>query len=184
MKVNSLDVLIIFFDIAHAKTIAIISTPEDRAFLVAQREEGCCDAMLSMDNVLAEKEKKQVHLAKQIEHRQKAAKAAECLEEISALDTDSSADDCTTAADKNQDQDSVPGTSCMIPSHPKHGRKELLAPTLPATLDRNKISDQAALMIVDETAKSLGHDITSLTLTRSSTAANNSSTEKINRNFL
>ena len=43
--------------------------------------------------------------------------------------------------------------------------EELLTPSLAASLDRNKISDRAALMINVET---LDHNITSLTLTRSS----------------
>jgi len=50
----------------------------------------------------------------------------------------------------------------------KRGRKTVVTPELAAALDRTKVSDRKALFVVAETAKSLGHDVASLALNRSS----------------
>ena len=50
----------------------------------------------------------------------------------------------------------------------KRGRKVALTPTLAAALDRSKLSDRKAMYVLAETAKSMGVDINSLALNRSS----------------
>ena len=44
----------------------------------------------------------------------------------------------------------------------------MITEKLATTLDRHGISDRAAMMVVGETAKSLGHDLTYIALNRSS----------------
>ncbi|KAK4318004.1 hypothetical protein Pmani_010957 [Petrolisthes manimaculis] len=50
----------------------------------------------------------------------------------------------------------------------KRGRQQVLSPDLVATLDRNKVSDRAAVMVIGETLRSLGQEIQPLALNRSS----------------
>jgi hypothetical protein len=47
------------------------------------------------------------------------------------------------------------------------GRKVTLTPTLAAALDRSKLSDRKAMYVLAETAKSMGVEINSLALNRS-----------------
>lgn len=71
----------------------------------------------------------------------------------------------------------------MSPSRPKRGRQKVLTPSLSTTLDSNKISNRTALTIVGETTKTLGHDVSSLALNRSSIRHNDNSIDKIKQNF-
>ena len=57
-----------------------------------------------------------------------------------------------------------PKSSNMTPSTSKRGSQHVLTPGLVATLDRNKVSDKAAVMVIGETARSLGHGIQPLIL--------------------
>ena len=149
--------------------MAMISILEDTEFLMAQREEGRRGSMSSVDNILSEKEKRKLaRLANEEKRRQKTAEAAKSLVEITARDIDScsdDSDDCTSAVEESNDPDSLPSTILMTTSRlkrRKRGRQEVLTPSLSPTLDHNKISDRTALMIVGKTAKTLGHDVTSM----------------------
>ena len=59
----------------------------------------------------------------------------------------------------------------------------MITPDLAVALDRNRVSDRAALMIVGETAKCLGQDIESLVLNtgRGKKTSHISLFEKINK---
>ena len=52
------------FDIAHADALSMIKIPEDRAFLLAQREKGRRDVMGPVDQVLAATEMRVQEAAK------------------------------------------------------------------------------------------------------------------------
>ena len=56
----------------------------------------------------------------------------------------------------------------MAPSTSKRGRQKVLTTNLVATLDQNKVSDRASVMIVGETVCSLTQEIQPLVLNQSS----------------
>src|ERR1043165_8053263 len=60
--------------------------------------------------------------------------------------------------------------NCATPPGPKRKRvlKKVLSPDLSAALDRTKVSDRKATFVIAEAAKSLGHNISEFTLSRSS----------------
>ena len=66
-----------------------------------------------------------------------------------------------------EDQDPVSSTSKETPPSRKRGRKSVVSPQLTAMLDRNGLSDRAAMMVVFEASRSLGYDAKSLSLNRS-----------------
>lgn len=157
------------FDIAHGEAMSMIKIDEDKEFLIAQREKGRRGGMSSVDTVLAKKETKQHQkLIKEQERRYKSASEQDSLQEQVSIDcsSSSSSDDDT---DKDVSYHLASGvTSSELPPAAKRGRQTIMTPDLAAFLDRNKVSDRAAVMIVGETAKSLGQDISTLTLNRSS----------------
>ena len=70
--------------------------------------------------------------------------------------------------DLTSDDGDTAGSSGVSLLPPKRRRKQILTPTLSSSLDRANASDRAAMFIVSETAKSLGHNIQDFTLSASS----------------
>jgi len=155
------------FDIAHASALEMIKIGEDKAFLLAQRERGRRGVMTSVDNVLAKKESKlQEKLLKDQHRRQKAAQAAERVATKVLFDSSSSSGGEECDAEYSLSSCSVEESSPATPSRPKRGRTQIVTPDVVASLDRNKVSDRQALMIIGQTAMTLGHDVNSLALNR------------------
>lgn len=63
---------------------------------------------------------------------------------------------CTDVADTQPSLQSPPPT--------KRGRKTVISSDLVSTLDRSKVSSRSAVLVIGAAAKTLGHDVTSLTL--------------------
>lgn len=173
------------FDIAHADALTMIQIEEDRQFLLAQREKGRRGAMAAVDKSTTMKEQKQQEKLKLERKRRFTAekKAEELNTSVNLASSSSSAEESAEdepvpcaikSIDKpipdhrKSDDEPIPGPSESLEPSPKRGRKAVLTPALSATLDRTKVSDRAAMMIVTETARSLGHDIEALTLNRQS----------------
>lgn len=157
------------FDIAHGNALVLLTIEEDKLFLLAQREKGRRGAMCSVDTVLTKREcNKQKLLVKQNERRQKATTEAQHFEEKIVLES-------STSGDEESEDDLALDKSILIPSQlqettpkcNKQNKQIVISPGLTATLDRNKVSDRQAMMVVAETARTLGHDVGPLVLSRS-----------------
>jgi len=149
------------FDIAHGNALDHIDNEEDKAFLLSQRKRGRPGYMGSVDQKfhiqqmkLREKEEKLRRRRSQSEVEKQALMAQSVL--VSSSDEDSS-------------EDSVPTHSCTPQPAPalKRGRQTILSPQLAAMLDRNALSDRAAMMIIFEASRALGQDPEQLILNRS-----------------
>ena len=152
------------FDIAHADALEMISNEEDRQFLIFQREPGRRGVMGSVDIGLAKKESRKRKRKEQVEkQRRTAADSQHLLQSLAVLE-----DSTSSSGTEEEDLIVDPSTSTMTISTSKRGLTEVLTANLVASLDRNKVSDRAAVMLIGETARSLGQEIEPLVLNRSS----------------
>ncbi|KAK4290351.1 hypothetical protein Pmani_036739 [Petrolisthes manimaculis] len=153
------------FDIAHAKGLEMISIKENKQFLIAQRKSGRCGAMVSVDVSLKKKEDRKRKREEQIvKRREKVAKDANLQQSQVIVENSSS----QSSSEEEENPVAGPSDSCLTPRPMKRGRQQVLSPDLVATLDRNKVSDRAAVMVIGETLRSLGQEIQPLALNRSS----------------
>ncbi len=153
------------FDIAHANALEMISNEEDRQFLIAQREPGRRGVMGSIDISFTRKENRKRDRKQQVEKRQRTSvESRRLLQSLAVLESSTSSDD----TEEEEDLFVGPISSYMMQSTSKRGRQEVLTTNLVATLDQNKVSDRAAVMIIGETVHSLGQEIQPLVLNQSS----------------
>lgn len=157
----SLDAL---FDIAHPKALELIQVQEDRDFLLAQRETGRRGMMQGVDMNLARKEKRMQERQEAVSNRRdreverKAAiNSATCIVDSSDSDPES------TPSDEPAGESDHGATSDV-----KRARTSVVSPSLAAALDRAKVSDRSATYVLAEAARSLGHEIDSFNINRSS----------------
>ena len=155
------------FDIAHANALEKISIEEDKQFLMAQREPGRRGVVgpVVISFKKKETEKERGKRKEMVEKRQQnSAKNLKFLQSKALLESS------TSASSTKEEEDIFVGSksSNMTPSTSKRGSQHVLTPDLVATLDRNKVSDRAAVMVIGETARSLGQGIQPLILNRSS----------------
>lgn len=144
----------------------MLKIEEDRAFLLSQRQKGRIGAMSSVDTVLSRKEKKRYEKSsKEQERRETAISKAESRDKEVVMLEDSS----STSDDDDESKDTGNTLKSSPVSPPvKRGRRTVITPELAAALDRHKVSSRSAVMVVGEAAKSLGQDVTPLTLNKSS----------------
>ena len=153
------------FDVAHANAPNMMTIEEDKQFLMAQREKGRQRCMGGVDANLVKKQKKnQVDLVKHKERKEKADEEAEASNMLIILEDSSS----STTEDLTLDDENMAGFSGVSLLPPMRRRKQILTPALSLRLDRANVSDRAAMFIVGETAKSLGHNIQDFTLSAAS----------------
>jgi hypothetical protein len=157
------------FDIAHSDALGMLKIDEDKAFLLSQRQKGRIGAMSSVDTVLSRKEEKRYEkVSKEQERLERSISKAENLDKEVAMLEDSS-----STSDDDDDSYSCKGAGNTLESSPvsppaKRGRRAVITPELAAALDRHKVSSRSTVMVVGEAAKSLGQDVSSLTLNKSS----------------
>ena len=151
----------LFDIIAHADALEMISNEEDRQFLIFQREPGRRGVMGSVDIGLAKKESRKRKRKEQVEKQRRTAADSQHLRQSLAV-----LEDSTSSSGTEEDLIVDPSTSTMTPSTSKRGRTEVLTANLVASLDRNKVSDRAAVMLIGKTARSLGQKIEPLVLNR------------------
>lgn len=156
--VHNLDDL---FDIAHVNALEMINIQEDRDFLLAQREKGRRGTMAGFDATLASKEARAAALKDTVEKRKRKVKEDMVAASTSAILASSGSSSAT------DDPDAPSENLVARTSQPKRGRKTVISPDLAASLDRSRISDRAAMSVVGETARSLGHEVDNLALNRS-----------------
>lgn len=164
------------FDIAHQDALILVKNPEDREFLLAQREKGRRGCMGSADMTLNSRETRRTQRQSEEHQRlQQAQQEMAMMDETVALTAseDSTEEDIADDDSVNYDlrpaadpQEEIQEPSTSKPT--KRARKNIVSPELAATLDRTKLSDRKATFVLAATARSLGNDIQDLTINRSS----------------
>ncbi len=151
------------FDIAHAEALTMITLPEDRAFLLAQREKGRRGSMGPVDMVLAQKEER--HRKRQLQKEAQRVKEADRVQK-SATDVQNSSSESEAETTSDTGDDSSPP---QTPSEPKRRRPTaVVSKGLAAALDRTKVSDRNATYIIAAAAESLGLNPASLAINKES----------------
>lgn len=153
------------FDVAHVNALNMIRIAEDKDFLLAQREKGRRGCLGKLDRSLLQKKKRHRNaVEKQHKQRRLAEEEADTSATMAILE-----DSCSSATEEFVSEgEEQAGPSVVSILSQKSRRKKILSPTLSASLDRANVSSRAAMYIVSETAKSLGHNINDLTLSTSS----------------
>jgi len=166
-----LDSLEDLFDVAHADALQLIKIPEDRDFLLAQREKGRHGVMGSADQALADRERRAKKFAEQEEKRRLEAKAyadqmanKASTEDYVSCSTSSTEDD----TDNENPQVEVRGSGSPKPKRLRRARKNIITPGLAAALDRTGISSRQATFVLAEAAKCFGHDMADVNVNRMS----------------
>lgn len=138
--------------------MTMMTIPEDRDFLSAQRESGRRGKMLRRDEFWERKRAKEQVLKRR---RSRAHEESAKIEYIVQRASSSSSD---------EDGSPIQGASAAVVLKPerRNANRSLPKRGLSAELDRNKSSDRAAMMIVNETVKTFGQDTQQLALNRSS----------------
>ncbi|MEL6606429.1 MAG: hypothetical protein AAFP20_24820, partial [Cyanobacteria bacterium J06614_10] len=149
------------FDIAHAEAMTRITIEEDRQFLIAQREKGRRGTMAGLDLVLAAKEERaRQRVQSQKRRRVQANEEPGPSSSVAVLASSSS----SSSDDQPDETEAVLAT----PPPPKRAKMNIVTPSLAAALDRTKLSDRKAALVLAEAAKSLGHNVEELNINRSS----------------
>ena len=162
------------FDIAHRDALSLIKIPEDRDFLLAQREKGRRGCMGAVDGALTAKETRRMQRQnEEYDRLQQAQQEDTLIDETVALtasedstEDDDIGDECDWSSMKHAVNDPLEEPSTSKPT--KRARKNIVSPELAATMDRTKISDRKATFMLAATARSLGNDIQDFTINRSS----------------
>jgi hypothetical protein len=160
------------FDIAHANALNMITIQEDRDFLLAQREKGRRGTMAGVDIKLDQKEKRKAKKMAQQEaraHREQKAQEASTSKVATDLQTSNSSSNSESSQSTDEVEWNKYGqASGGTPPCKKQKRMDVVTPSLSSALDRSKMTDRKAMMVVTATAQSLGHDVNELALSRSS----------------
>lgn len=158
------------FDIAHADALTIIRNPQDSEFLIAQRKKGRQGCMAGVDETLHKLEKRR--LKRQIEE-DKRRQQSQCTQEmatssviLASSGSDSEAEDTRSGLSGCSGQETEQCSEQVNHKFIKRGRKVVISSAMTAALDRAKVSDRKAMIIVTETAKCLGHDVGDFALNR------------------
>jgi hypothetical protein len=153
------------FDVAHQDALGMIKIPEDKAFLLAQREKGRRGIMAGVDVSLMNKEKVRAKMReKQMAWKAKQHAEMHKLGEIVDLESSTSAsnpEDSTVS----EAEEAIGG---IIPSVSKRGRANILTPSVLSSLDSTKLSDRRAMQIIASIIQAAGQNIDDYSLNRSS----------------
>ena len=134
------------FDIAHQDALTLITIPEDREFLIAQREKRRRGCMSGTDNKLHQKEQRRMDKDSNILKRQLVEETRSSQQESVILE-DSSDEDSNTA-------DTIPEASAKkIKTGKQSKARNIVTPELASVLDRNKISIRSATYVLAATVK-------------------------------
>lgn len=147
------------FDVAHADAMSMITIAEDRFFLEDQRGPRI-GYMGSEDTALARKEDRKVKRLKR-EHYLRSKEEERKREQSEHLTVEadeelSSEEELTTVLDDEVESNFEP---CCSSTSTKRRPVPIVTTELSAALDRANVSNRSATFILAETARSLGHDI-------------------------
>lgn len=145
-------------DIAHSNALTLMTIPEDKEFLLAQREKGRRGTMAGLDNKIKKSvRRRERSLSRRRQHTPKK-------EEMVELESSSSASSSPTNATNTSNSSSDTGIASPSKRLRTRGTKSVLSPALVAALDRTGASNRQALRIVAATASALGNDPIELVL--------------------
>jgi hypothetical protein len=163
------------FDIAHANADTMIKIAEDRSFLQDQRGPRI-GYMSHIDNALVERTERKLKRKEREDNLRR-------LEQQRMTNQTKSVYTAGTMADNDEGDDLPPKTSDseLEPVHKSHLQESppkkvikqtrpenIVSPNLACALDRANISDRKAMFVIAATAESLGHDVSSLAINRTS----------------
>ena len=159
------------FDIAHSDAMSLIKIPQDREFLLRQREKGRTGSIGALDRISEQK------ICRAAQHRDEEAMRRKRYEQ--EIEATTSQADLESMSSSGDDSDNEKGTSdeefeavgaedAGASSACKKAKIKILTPGLLAALDRTKTTSRNATYVLTETATSLGHDADSLNISRSS----------------
>ena len=160
-----IEVLDDLFDIAHSEAMKMIDLKEDKDFLIAQREKGRRGTFGPIDTALAAKEERKEE-DRLKERKRKIKHDDECKASTSKVFLSSSSDADSQMDSQDSDDEVIfnqTRTKCRI-----RGTKKIVTPTLAAVLDRTKVSDRKATMLITEAVKSSGENPASYSINRAS----------------
>lgn len=147
------------FDIAHQDAENLIENPEDWAFLLAQREKGRRGTMMSVDNKLAQTEKKiQERKAKEAERKRRSEEEKKLMfvktevedEDMEVEKEKEEAGSSRSGEDKEKDTDFTYHGNLRAY---KKKKIDLLTPDIVAALHRTKTTTRNAKHIFEATVK-------------------------------
>lgn len=147
-----------------ANALDLIKIQDDKVFLLNQRKKGRPGAMIGCDRSLFEKEKrKNDRMEKEMLRKQKnSEEELETHETVDLFDEEVYQSDFSDFCADELDDDSI------LNSRNTKKRKfhQFISPKLVATLDKCKISERDAVRILIATAEALGHDVNSLSISK------------------
>ena len=138
------------FDVAHKNALVLKTIPEDREFLLAQREKGRRGTMAGIDGKLTRKTKRKAE--RMLKHASRDQPEKIKFQERSTIVTIVFNSSSETAHDLSNQEASAD----EMASPYKQGRINVVTQTVSATLDKTKTSDRKATIIMAATAQSLG----------------------------
>lgn len=161
------------FDMAHQDALKIIKIQEDKDFLIAQREKGRRGSMVGVDKVLSAKEARSVLRKQKEDARIERSKSMPAAETMVSEDTQEEQVEEDEVEKETEDEEySVAAcssvTSVDMERSSKRARCNIITPKLAAALDRAKVSDRKATLILTETARSLSCQPNAININRSS----------------
>lgn len=159
------DILNDVFDIAHQDALDMIKIPEDKAFLLAQREKGRRGLMAGVDISSVQKEKAQAEKAKnQLMWKEKQLADKTKLDRLVALESSTSSSESDDSSDSQFEEPIETST----PKTRKRGRKNILTSSVLSSLDRTKISDRRAVQVIAPIIHASGEKVAEYNVNRSS----------------
>ena len=155
------------FDIAHNDALQLMKVEEDRLFLTAQRDSCRRGYIGTVDRKALARD---VRKRKRDEKLEKQKKREEIRKmEMSIVAEFSSSSDFESAGYINDPHDS--DGSIVFKLKPSSSgqcqKKRIVTPDLAMALDRGKISDRSAFMVLASTVNALGGDVDDVVLSRS-----------------
>jgi len=154
------------FDMAHQDAMKLIKIQEDRDFLSAQREKGRRGSMICVDRVLTAKEERSKLRREAEARRQQRLEDSRPSTSNTEEAGESTEEDEPEEADVEEDLP-IPAPSSVEP-HCKRARTNIVTPQLTAALDRAKVSDRNAAIILTEAASIFNCDVRNVNINRSS----------------
>jgi len=157
------------FDIAHSDALNLITIPEDRQFLLLQREKGRPGAIGTIDRVNERKMQRAVERQNaEAMRRKRSEQDIEASTSQAILESSSDDSDEEKCGSGDEFEKNIEAGAAGIGLVRKKAKINVLTPGLLAALDRTKTTSRNATYVLAETAASLGHDADTLNISRSS----------------
>lgn len=165
------------FDVATESALQTIKIQEDREFLIMQRQKGRPGAMIGVDNVLLQKEKRRMKRLAESEARQTQTALSSDMEvESSTFSNEHTAEmEFEVGGDTGESEISEFQAPITITDGPasqaernRRGKRKFINERIASVLDKCKISDRDAIHVLIAVAEGLGHNANDLIINRTS----------------